>query len=250
LASELLISEIFGPTWQGEGQQAGRLAAFVRFATCNLACSWCDTPYAVFFDEHKASYHQDKKAYDPKVEIQRMPATEVAEIVTSLPIPKSTLIVISGGEPMLQVEGIIELCAELADRGYYYYALETAGTRSASRLAQGLNLPQSMHVTVSPKLANSGNPYNRRRMPHILEEYNRFGSDFKFVVKVASDLNEVDDIVQTVGINPNQVWIMPEGTKAGDVVWNARHFRDEVLSRGWNLTLRQQVIMFDEKRGV
>ena len=28
---------------QGEGRNVGRPATFVRFSSCNLACSWCDT---------------------------------------------------------------------------------------------------------------------------------------------------------------------------------------------------------------
>ena len=27
---------------QGEGRNSGRPATFVRFATCNLNCKWCD----------------------------------------------------------------------------------------------------------------------------------------------------------------------------------------------------------------
>ena len=30
----------------GEGRVAGKLAAFIRFTGCNLACSYCDTMWA------------------------------------------------------------------------------------------------------------------------------------------------------------------------------------------------------------
>jgi hypothetical protein len=125
------------------------------------------------------------------------------------------------------------------------FAVETAGTISPGDL-------QAMPIwwTVSPKLANSGNPKERRYIPHVLEAYNDKGADFKFVIRIASDLNEVEDIVAAIEIPPQRVWIMPEGTTKGDVMWNARHFKEEVLARGWNLTLRQQILLFDEQRGV
>ena len=41
----LPLSEVFGPTFQGEGPHAGRRCAFVRLGGCNLSCEWCDTPY-------------------------------------------------------------------------------------------------------------------------------------------------------------------------------------------------------------
>lgn len=37
----LRVSEVFGPTFQGEGPSAGRPAVFVRLGGCNLNCSWC-----------------------------------------------------------------------------------------------------------------------------------------------------------------------------------------------------------------
>ena len=36
----LLVSEIFGPTIQGEGRNAGVPAVFVRTAHCNVHCTW------------------------------------------------------------------------------------------------------------------------------------------------------------------------------------------------------------------
>ena len=67
----LVISEVFGPTVQGEGPTIGRRAAFVRLGRCNLDCSWCDTPYT-----------WDWERYDPKVELHERPVPEiVADLV-------------------------------------------------------------------------------------------------------------------------------------------------------------------------
>src|SRR4051812_43744232 len=41
------VIEIFGPTIQGEGAEAGLSTHFVRFGGCDYRCSWCDTMYAV-----------------------------------------------------------------------------------------------------------------------------------------------------------------------------------------------------------
>lgn len=40
----LRVSEVFGPTIQGEGPAAGRAASFVRLMGCNLSCAWCVEP--------------------------------------------------------------------------------------------------------------------------------------------------------------------------------------------------------------
>src|SRR5574343_194693 len=40
------ISEIFGPTIQGEGPLIGTQSIFVLFAGCDSDCEWCDTSYA------------------------------------------------------------------------------------------------------------------------------------------------------------------------------------------------------------
>lgn len=41
------VSEIFGPTLQGEGLRIGERAWFVRMAGCDSRCPWCDTKYAL-----------------------------------------------------------------------------------------------------------------------------------------------------------------------------------------------------------
>src|SRR3954453_18669879 len=41
------VIEVFGPTIQGEGAEAGLPTHFVRFGGCDYRCTWCDTMYAV-----------------------------------------------------------------------------------------------------------------------------------------------------------------------------------------------------------
>src|SRR3954466_2726674 len=46
-ATTFPVIEIFGPTIQGEGAEAGLPCSFVRLGGCDFRCSWCDTMYAV-----------------------------------------------------------------------------------------------------------------------------------------------------------------------------------------------------------
>ncbi len=77
------ISEIFGPTIQGEGIHAGRLAIFVRFAGCDSHCEWCDTKYA----------------WDVKAAKQMTAAEIMHEIVEMT--QANRLVVLTGGNPAL-----------------------------------------------------------------------------------------------------------------------------------------------------
>lgn len=67
----------------GEGPRAGRLAAFIRFAGCNLACSWCDTAWANV----------------GKCEHEDMTPRSLVEWVSDTGVSCVTL---TGGEPALQ----------------------------------------------------------------------------------------------------------------------------------------------------
>ena len=87
----MIVNEIF-TSIEGEGIRAGRLCTFIRFTGCNLRCSWCDTRYA--FDEGREM--------------------SVREILDSVPAD-ARCVTVTGGEPLLQKEAVLELCKELSD---------------------------------------------------------------------------------------------------------------------------------------
>ena len=78
LGKEYPIVEIFHSV-QGEGFHAGIPHIFVRFGSCNLRCSWCDTAYA---------FHEGKN----------MSIDEILQKVESFGIH---LVEITGGEPLM-----------------------------------------------------------------------------------------------------------------------------------------------------
>jgi organic radical activating enzyme len=116
-----LVKEIFGPTLQGEGAHAGRPCVFLRFAACNLACTWCDTD---FRPEGAA----------------RMAAAEIAAALLERDRHASRMVVVTGGEPALQWDA--ELAGVLRAAGFRAH-MESNGTRALAAPVDWL--------TVSPK---------------------------------------------------------------------------------------------------
>jgi len=222
----LAVNEIFGPTFQGEGPGIGQPVMFLRLAGCNLACSFCDTPYS-----------WDWNRFAPKDEIKRMTVQEVAN---ELSHPGLKSLVVSGGEPMLQEKALCELRLSLPG---WWMEIETAGTI----------YPQHPHVfnryTVSLKLENSENPFHKRIRPTAIEALKLTRrAVWKFVVGKPKDLDEVDDLVSEYKLNP--VYIMPEGITAEKIIQTTAEIADGVIARGYNLTTRLQILTYGNRRAV
>lgn len=98
----IYLTEMFGPTLQGEGMWAGTMSAFVRTAGCTVGCKPCDTKQSWPFGSHVKKPH-------PLV-----PVSKIVEAVNSWGVPHT---VITGGEPMEteNPEALAELVDRLAD---------------------------------------------------------------------------------------------------------------------------------------
>lgn len=239
----LAVSEIFGPTFQGEGPSLGRGCFFLRLAGCNQHCSWCDTPYTWDWTGRNGT------KYDPSVEVTRMRPEDVLDGLVRLhppavPILLNKMLVVSGGEPLLQQRRLIPVLEPLVQFGWRI-EVETAGTIKPTReLTDLVN-----QFNISPKLENSGNDLKTRYKPAVLSSLQGTGkAAWKFVVTCPEDLDEVEHVVNMNSLNP--VYIMPEGKNREDVERCQSDIVGAVLNHGWNLTTRLHVLLYGNRRGV
>lgn len=126
------ISEIFGPTIQGEGALIGQPTVFVRTGGCDYRCSWCDTLHAV-----DSEYRDTWKP---------MSAEDIFEKIKKLSSGNPLLVSLSGGNPAIQPLG------ELIDLGNaqgYHFAMETQGSIAKEWFSK------LDHLVLSPKPPSS-----------------------------------------------------------------------------------------------
>lgn len=238
----LTTAERFGPTIQGEGPSLGRPAIFLRLGGCNLHCVWCDTPYT-----------WDWKNYNPRKELKQTPVDDLVDWVHAIHDSTQTrLLVITGGEPLLQDRYIANFLSYLYSTEWFQDAwqveVETNGTIIPEASASFVS-----RFNVSPKLENSGNTAAERYSEQTIQWFAdvlQGRAIFKFVVTSPADLEEVDRIVKHHGIRPNRLYIMAEGVIAEDLEARTQQLVSAVIQRGYNLTTRLHVQLWGNRRGV
>ncbi|SCW89879.1 7-carboxy-7-deazaguanine synthase [Rhizobium mongolense subsp. loessense] len=131
--AEIRVSEIFGPTIQGEGILIGLPTVFVRTGGCDYRCSWCDTLHAV-----DSEYRDQWRA---------MSVDDIWQEVLRLSGNKPLTVSLSGGNPAIQPLG------PLIERGHsegFRFALESQGSIAKDWFAD-LDV-----LVLSPKPPSSG----------------------------------------------------------------------------------------------
>ncbi|MEW2385567.1 7-carboxy-7-deazaguanine synthase QueE [Micromonospora sp. NPDC047707] len=225
----LLLADVFGPTFQGEGPSTGQQAMFVRLSRCNLRCPGCDTPYT-----------WDTRRYDLR---EHTVAASVEAVTAQVLAAPPALVVITGGEPLLQQPTVTALAERLVAAGRRV-EIETNGTIAPSSALTAV----VDRFNVSPKLPSFAADGDRPINGAALAAFVATGrAVFKFVVTGPGDFDAVGDLAERYGLAP--VWVMPEGTRSGRLVADLRTMADETLRRGWNLTGRLHVLLWEDTRG-
>ncbi len=189
------VNEIFYSI-QGEGARSGEAAVFIRLSGCNLNCAFCDT-------EHQ-SY-------------QELTEEEIVRQAAAYP---ARLVVITGGEPTLQLTESIVDKLHLAGKTV---AIETNGTRP---------VPGNVDwITVSPKAAFLG----EKARPVI--------KNAKEVKIVIDDIHEYED--PTFGIKADYYCAQPcdtgDDTRNSDII--GRCVRFVMQNPQWRLSIQTHKIL-------
>lgn len=224
------INEWFGPTIQGEGPHAGQRVGFLRFAGCNLSCSWCDTPYSWDWDR-----------FDRDQESHPMTIAQIAEQINPMQVKR---LIITGGEPLLQQRNIPAIKAATG----CLIDIETNGTRRP--------LPETIDAVdlfnVSPKLSFASDPEERRIIEDAMEVFavlSKVGrAIFKFVCEKPEDFEEVRQIRDRFDIPNDAIWIMPEGYTQDQHLKHLRELATPIVNEGWNLSSRIHVLAWEKIR--
>lgn len=249
--NHLVISEIFGPTIQGEGKSVGRRCGFLRLGFCNLHCRWCDTAFTWRFND--SFEHVSQKTYNIDNELTEMTFEETIEKIRTLDVD---FLVISGGEPLLQADALNELLSSFVYRKdrpeINRIEMETAGTIEPIKFdyLSGM-FKEGIFYNVSPKLSNSGNKEEYRYNKKVLERFLwTERAIFKFVVTSPQDMLEIKEIQTEVGIPNELIYIMAEGTDIETQETRMKEIIPAVINQGWNITPRLHVQLWGNKRGV
>jgi len=160
------ISEIY-PSIHGESQYAGLPCTLVRTTGCDLRCAYCDTTYAF-------------------VGGREMSLDEIVVEVKRFGLP---LVLLTGGEPMLQLE-IAELARRLLDGGFKV-AIETSGAHLLD------SLPAEVCRILDVKTPSSGESH---RMQWRAFEGLRPCDAVKFVISDEADYRWSIDQMKRLGL--------------------------------------------------
>jgi 7-carboxy-7-deazaguanine synthase len=160
------ITEIYASI-QGETQYAGLPCTLVRTTGCDLRCTYCDSAFA---------FHGGNE----------MTLPEILAAVRALGAP---LVLLTGGEPMLQRE--IGGLAELLLQAGYRVMIETSGAHAVD------SLPEAVVRIIDVKTPASG---ESARMRWEVLDTLRVQDAVKFVVRDEADYRWAADVILSRGL--------------------------------------------------
>ena len=240
-------------TIQGEGPDAGLPVVMVRFAGCNLRCTWCDTPDSL--PEYDV---KDKKFLT--VVSDNVEELHVNEVICRInqcmfsndsgrcDSPAPSLVVITGGEPWLQPEAILEIHNAMIDQGTKVSIesnCEVNVLRAVGDAQMGFEAAyrhsNKLHCVFSPKLARiRAGKLTLEDVLSNMHVVDRGRSSLKIVVCNEEECYEAIALLQAVKRNIRASLPL----SMIDRTWYGIQLEDSWLAKGWiaNLGARMNFV--------
>lgn len=196
LVTKLPLIEMFS-SLQGEGPLVGRRQIFIRLAGCNLACHYCDTPFAptATCNVETAPGSETFTLWDNPIDAQQV-VDCVQNWLTDLPQAHHSFS-ITGGEPLLHSEALVQWLPKLSQ--LLPIQLETNGTLTDSLRTV---LPWLRWVVMDFKLeSQTGEPTPWDEHRQFLQLASQVNCCVKMVVGIETSIEELQkatDIIASV----------------------------------------------------
>lgn len=241
MTERIRISEIFGPTIQGEGPLIGCPTVFVRTAGCDYRCAWCDTLYAVL-----PEYHD---------EWVLMTAPQIIGRVNELAGGNPVLVSLSGGNPALQA---LDPLIALGRLNRHSFALETQGSVSQPWFAD------LDWLILSPKPPSSGmatdwDPFEaclraaKQRPRCVLKIVVFNDADYSYAQAVAARYPALPVYLQVGNPAPLTSGPMAEDANIDDLLSRFRWLAGKITADRWfgaRVLPQLHVLAWGNKRGI
>ena len=251
----LSVSEMFYSI-QGEGKSIDTPSLFLRLQRCNLLCGNPD--FTQITDKHNGKEiekHKDEKAKwccDTIHVWRHGKIKSTQQIIEEWQASgwyeklKESHLVITGGEPLLQQEGLVKLLVYLPQT--LYTEVETNATIMPSHSLD----PLVNQYNCSPKLSNAQVSREKRYCTDVLEWFaNNKKVNFKFVVLDEEDVNEIERYyIKPFNISPKIVYLMPGVSSRKELEEKSPLVQQLAEEHGFNYSTRRQLERWDRTTGV
>lgn len=224
---------------QGEGRYAGTPAYFIRLSGCNLMCNWLKEDGKREACDTLAVWKHTREEIEP---------LDLAKEMLKLPL--GTHIIITGGEPALQKEAVMELVKRL-NADLRFVELETNGTIQDAKFYELFS-----QINWSPKFKSAG---------YGIAYYDRIGAlkfwkdnavllwgktDMKIVIANKKDLEELSGWLAEMNWLMTHLYLMPVCNNREEHQANSEWLVKFCIERGIKYSPRLQIVLWDKVVGV
>ena len=251
----LPVSEVFY-SLQGEGKTIGVPSVFVRLSGCNLLCGGNGT-------QRDGELHDGATWRCDTIEVWTNGTETLFDNILNQEqlkhLKNGAHLIITGGEPMLYQERILDFIEWLDHTLFFdqntkkfkdqefFVEIETNGTIMPSPEF----LTEINQFNISPKLANSGMPLNRRCKENVITAFedSEVNLQYKFVVSSDSDWKEIQQDYLHL-IRRENIYLMPAGSSQDELSATYPIVADMCKNYDLKFSPRLHVDIWNQKTGV